>query len=70
MQAKRCTLCLKIKSLEDFEERDDDMTVGYFAWCKTCMKEQGRSVDYPAKEERGGGVYKPNYSSLRRVTVG
>jgi len=28
---------------------------GYYAWCKQAMDEQGRSVNYPAIEDRGYG---------------
>jgi len=69
MQAKRCTLCGNVKPITDFHERDD-MQFGRYAWCKQCMEEQGRSVDYPDVKERGGGVIKPNYASLKELEIG
>lgn len=63
MSAKRCTLCKDVKPIEDFFERED-MPAGRYAWCKTCMEEQGRSPDYPDIKEQGGGVIHPNYKSL------
>jgi hypothetical protein len=64
MRKSRCTKCHKVKDVTEFYIREDTFNSTY-AWCKACMKEQGRSPEYPPLEERGSGVYHPNYKSLR-----
>lgn len=58
-----CKLCRKVKPNNEFWQRKDRQ--GFYSWCIGCCNTQGRSLDYPAEEERGGGVIYPNYRSLR-----
>lgn len=60
---KRCRQCHQLKSNADFYEREDRPAL--YAFCKSCMDKEGRSVDFPPVEEQGGGVLYVNYSSLR-----
>lgn len=60
---RRCQKCNKVKELIEFWPRED--IPGVYAWCITCCIEQGRSQDYPPEQERGSGVYHPNYRSLK-----
>lgn len=51
---KRCTNCGIAKANDNFYVRDD--APGLYAWCTDCMKEQGRTTDYPPIKERGHGL--------------
>ncbi len=64
MLTKQCKLCKKVKPIGDFNERED-MIAGRYAWCKTCMDDAGRTIEYPPEKERGSGVITVNYASLR-----
>ena len=59
----RCKLCNKVKSDSDFYARED--RTGPYAFCIQCCKEQGRTPEYPPEKDRGAGVIRPNYKSLR-----
>lgn len=48
-----CKHCHSWKDVSHFNERED--RTGYYAWCIECMDAEGRSTNYPAMEERGGG---------------
>jgi hypothetical protein len=48
-----CKYHRRWEPVEEFEVRED--RAGYYAWCKQAMDEQGRSVNYPAIEDRGYG---------------
>ncbi len=41
------------EDISEFYERED--RPGYYSWCKRAMIKQGRSVDFPAMEDRGYG---------------
>jgi hypothetical protein len=58
-----CRQCHKMKSNDDFH-KIEDRSNGFYAFCKSCMDEQGRSLEYPPIEKRGYGVYYPNFASL------
>jgi len=62
MCAVFCENCHRILSAEAFEKREDRFH-GLYAFCKNCMKEQGRAVDHPPAEERGGGNINPKIRS-------
>jgi hypothetical protein len=51
---KFCKHCKKFKEIKEFYRRTDRDS--YFAWCKGCMDNQRRSVDYPPVSERGSGL--------------
>lgn len=57
-----CKNCKKIRPNDKFWVREDRN--GHYAFCIDCCREQGRSIDYPAKKDRGDGVIKPNFASL------
>lgn len=47
----RCKHCQSWKPKTEFEVENGSL----YKFCKECMKEQGRSVEYPPMEERGFG---------------
>ena len=54
-----CSNCKKLLSVADFDKRDD--SPGLMAFCRTCCIEQGRTPDYPPKDERGYGRFVRNW---------
>lgn len=58
-----CKLCRRWKPDERFWQRNDRPAL--YSWCISCCKAQGRSTDYPARNERGGGVLVVNLKSLK-----
>jgi len=64
---KRCLRCNKLKQLEEFEERAD--RPGRFAWCKTCMRLEGRSKELPPMSWRGDGSGDGGMEALEEKTL-
>ena len=52
-----CKNCNKLLKSDSFYQRED--RVGLYAWCKSCMSEQGRAVDWPPESWRGYGLTNP-----------
>jgi len=51
---KHCDCCKRWLDIRNFLKRED--REGYYSWCFDCMKERGRTGDYPPLRERGGGT--------------
>jgi len=51
---KKCESCSRWLEITEFLKRED--REGYYSWCFGCMKEKGRSGDYPPLRKRGGGT--------------
>jgi hypothetical protein len=60
---RKCSLCSQTKDEKYFYPREDAFNL--YSWCIRCMNEQGRSPEYPPEKERGSGVYRVNYNSLK-----
>lgn len=61
MAAYQCTRCKLVKHESNFYKDDERR----YAWCLSCMEEEGRTVDKPPLKDRGGGVISVNYHSLK-----
>lgn len=59
-----CNQCNQWLNIDHFNLREDRITPTPYAFCKSCMHKQGRSVEWPEAKKRGDGQLRCHFKEI------